>query len=88
MPKDLYIYGVVLVALGVIVGLFITVSKPILKLNSTLTEILTKLQLVEKQVNGFTDSNHESHRRIHDRINNVEEDVNELKLKVHSSNKK
>lgn len=82
------VYGMVLLALGVIVSLFFTIGKPIIKLNSTLAEILTKMQLIEKQVNGFTESNHESHRRIHDRITNVEDDVNELKLRVHSCDKK
>lgn len=77
------IYGIVLVALGIILSLFFTIGKPILKLNSTLTEIITKMDIMEGQVNGFTEKNRESHKRIHERIDDVESDVGKLKETIH-----
>lgn len=87
MPNEAYVYGIVLIALSVIVSLFMTIGKPIIKLNSTLTEILTKMETVQNQVSTFSKDNRESHRRLHSRINTVEEDVNELKLQMCAKNK-
>lgn len=88
MPNQFYIYGIVLLALSIIIGLFLTISKPIISLNSTLTEILTRMQVVESQINGFSQNNRKSHKTLHARIDHVEGDINDLRLQVHSSNKK
>ena len=72
----------VVLALGTLVGLFLTVGKPIIKLNSTLTELITRMDNVETNISVFTEKNHESHRRIHERIDGVEDNVKDLKLDV------
>ena len=76
------IYGILLVALGVIATLFFTIGGPIIKLNSTLITLITKMDMMETQVKGFTEKNKDSHKRIHERIDDVQEDVDVLKEKV------
>lgn len=76
------IFWMVVIALGTIIGLFLTVGNPIIKLNSTLTELNTRMGNIESNVNSFTEKNRESHKRIHERIDVVEDDVKDLKLDV------
>lgn len=48
----------------VIVGLIITVTTPLLKLNTSITELKTLLENVVKRVESMDSSNTESHRRL------------------------
>lgn len=73
---------VVVVALGTLVGLFLTVGRPIIKLNSILTELITRMGNAETDINNFTEKNRESHRRIHDRIDKVDNRVDDMEKEV------
>lgn len=48
----------------VIVGLIITVTTPLLKLNTSITELKTLLESVVKKVEMLDSNNTESHRRL------------------------
>lgn len=72
----------VILALGTIVGLFFTVGKPIINLNSTITELITRLKRMEHDLGEFKVHNHEAHKKLHDRIDEVEDDINDIKQDV------
>lgn len=72
------IFWMVVIALGTLVGLFLTVGNPIIKLNNTLTELNIKMSAMETTVNSFTEKNRESHKRIHERIDNVENNLEDV----------
>lgn len=72
----------VILALGTIIGLFFTVGKPIINLNSTITELITRLKRMESDLDEFKVHNHEAHKKLHDRIDEVEDDVNDIKQDV------
>lgn len=73
---------IVILALGTIIGLFFTVGKPIINLNSTITELITRLKRMEHDLNEFKVHNHDAHKKLHDRIDEVEDDVNNIKQDV------
>ena len=56
----------------VIVGLVITVTTPLLKLNTSITELKTLLESVMKKVETLDNNNTESHRRLWE--HNTEQD--------------
>lgn len=72
----------VILTLGTIIGLFFTVGKPIINLNSTITELITRLKRMEHDLDEFKVHNHEAHKKLHDRIDGVEDDVNNIKQDV------
>ena len=76
------IMWLVLTAIATIVALFKTVGEPILKLNTTITKIESKLENFDKLLKDDQSHNKEAHQRIHDRIDNVEEDINDLDNRV------
>lgn len=56
----------------VIVGLIITVTTPLLKLNTSITELKTLLESVVKKVETIDNNNTNSHRRLWE--HNTEQD--------------
>lgn len=69
----------VVLGLGTLIGLFLTVGKPILKLNNTLTVLTSRMDVIEKESKEHgTDLKeqklhaHESHQRLWD--HNKEQD--------------
>lgn len=79
---DATISWTVILSLGTIVGLFFTVGKPIINLNSTITELITRLKRMESDLDEFKTHNHEAHKKIHERIDTVEDDVENIKRDV------
>ena len=82
--QEYNIFWMVVIALGTLVGLFLTVGNPIIKLNNTLTELNTKMNTMEATVNSFIEKNRESHKRIHERIDSVENDLKDVTRDVQS----
>lgn len=72
----------IVLALGTLVGLFLTVGRPIIKLNSILTELITRMKNAETDIKDFSLKNHESHRRIHKRIDDVDNRVDSMEKEV------
>lgn len=77
----------VILALGTIIGLFFTVGKPIINLNSTITELITRLKRMERDLDEFKIHNHDAHKKLHERIDEVEDDVNDIRNDVKSIKK-
>lgn len=73
---------IVVLSIGTLVGLFLAVGNPIIKLNSTITKLMTRLAAIESNIDKFTVSNKDSHRRIHERIDEVEDNLSEVKEEV------
>lgn len=71
----------VVVALGTIIGLFMAVGKPILDLNSTITELKTTVQEMIKDLKELRDDNSESHKEINDKLANHEGRITVLEHK-------
>lgn len=84
---DATISWTVILALGTIVGLFFTVGKPIINLNSTITELITRLKRMESDLDEFKTHNHKAHKKIHERIDTVEDDVENIKRDIISISK-
>lgn len=75
--------------LATIVGLFLTVGAPIIKLNSTITKVISRIDNIEERQRDNKETMHEmkeksreSHQRIHSRIDKVEENVSYLDHRV------
>lgn len=73
---------IVVLSIGTLVGLFLAVGNPIIKLNSTITKLMTRLTAIESNIDKFTVSNKDSHRRIHERIDEIEDNLSEVKEEV------
>lgn len=73
---------IVVLSIGTLVGLFLAVGNPIIKLNSTITKLMIRLTAIESNIDKFTVSNKDSHRRIHERIDEVEDNLSEVKEEV------
>ena len=72
----------VVLALVTLVGLFLTVGKPILKLNSTLTVLTSRMDSIEKAAKDHEDAlkeqklhAHESHKRLWDHNSKQDEQL-------------
>lgn len=85
--NDATVSWTVVIALGTIVGLFFTVGKPIINLNSTITELITRLKRMERDLDEFKVHNHDAHKKLHERIDEVEDDVNDIRNDVESIKK-
>lgn len=85
--NDATVSWTVVIALGTIVGLFFTVGKPIINLNSTITELITRLKRMERDLDEFKVHNHDAHKKLHERIDEVEDDVNDIRNDVGSIKK-
>lgn len=73
---------IVVLTLGTLITLFFTIGKPILKLNQTMTELITEMRYIKLD----NEANKQEHKEINTRINNVDKelqtvthDVNNLK---------
>lgn len=54
----------VVTALVVLIGLFVTVAKPIVGLNSTITRLSENVERLDAKLTDFSAHNAESHRRL------------------------
>ena len=60
-------WGVVGVIIA-LVGLFVTIVKPLLTLNTSMVKLTEEMKHVNKGLNDLNDKNTENHKRIWDRI--------------------
>ena len=54
----------VFLVLAELIGVFVLVGKPILKLNSTMVEFTTELKMLSKRVDRVELSKHEAHEKL------------------------
>lgn len=81
--------GIVVVALISLVGLFFTVGKPVINLTNSVAKITTLLEVYGDKIEVNTEAqkdyeskNTGSHRRIHERIDDTNKDLNDFKEDV------
>lgn len=65
-------WGVVLVIIS-LVGLFAAIAKPILNLNTAIVKLTEAVKELQKDMADFVNGNHNSHVRIHERIDGCNE---------------
>lgn len=76
----------------VMVGLFFTVGKPVINLNTSITELTVTVKHLQKdyddlkkktqeEINELAVKNSDSHKRIHDKIDDHEQRINDLEHK-------
>lgn len=81
-------WGVVGVLIAV-VGLFFTVGKPVITLNTSITKLTVTVDRLQKdyddlkkqahsEVNDLAVKNSDSHRRIHDKLDDHEQRITDL----------
>ncbi|WP_373118022.1 hypothetical protein [Holdemania massiliensis] len=81
-------WGVVGVLIAV-VGLFFTVGKPVINLNTSITKLTVTVDRLQKdyddlkkqahsEVNDLAVKNSDSHRRIHDKLDDHEQRITDL----------
>lgn len=81
-------WGVVGVLIA-IVGLFFTVGKPVITLNTSITKLTVTVDRLQKdyddlkkqahsEVNDLAVKNSDSHRRIHDKLDDHEQRITDL----------
>ena len=81
-------WGVVGVIIAV-VGLFFTVGKPVITLNTSITKLTVTVDRLQKdyddlkkqahsEVNDLAVKNSDSHRRIHDKLDDHEQRITDL----------
>lgn len=81
-------WGVVGVLIAV-VGLFFTVGKPVINLNTSITKLTVAVDRLQKdyddlkkraheEVNDLAVKNSDSHRRIHDKLDDHEQRITDL----------
>ena len=81
-------WGVVGVIIAV-VGLFFTVGKPVINLNTSITKLTVTVDRLQKdyddlktraheEVNDLAVKNSDSHRRIHDKLDDHEQRITDL----------
>lgn len=78
----------VITALVTVVGLFVTVAKPIINLNATITKLNTNVEGLDRRFGKLEQENHNSHKRLWEKntqqdgqINNHETRINVLENK-------
>lgn len=71
----------VLGVISAVIGVAVTVGAPIVKLNSTLTRLISKLDSLTRDFDEFTDRNRESHKRIFVKLDDHERRITLMEKK-------
>ena len=74
----------VVTVIVVLVGLIASVAKPLLSLNATITRLNESVNSLEKNIEGLTEKNDESHDRLWEKSCAMDEKLNnhETRLRV------
>lgn len=75
-------WGVVGVIIA-LVGLFFTVTKPIIELNKTITRMESKLESVSEAQETYESSNTKNHSRIWDKISEQDKLLDNHAIRLH-----
>lgn len=66
-----------------LVGLFFTVGKPIINLNTNIVRLNASLEATQKEQNEYEKSNHETHARLWKHNEKQDAMLEEHKLRLH-----
>ena len=72
-------------AVGVItalVGLFVTVVRPLLTLNTSIVRLTERMEHLSAELNGMTARNTDNHRRIWERMDGQAEQLNRHEKRI------
>lgn len=83
--------GYLVIGLGSLIGLFLTVGKPIINLNTNLVKLNLMVEQLQKDYNKLKNDSHEevmklsndnsdAHKRIHQKLDNHEERLIKLEI--------
>ena len=78
----------VVLVLAELIGLFVLVAKPILRLNSTMVEFTTELKMLSKRVDRVELSKREAHERLWEHNDEQDERIadHETRIRVLEQN--
>ena len=74
-------WGVVGVVIA-LVGLFVTVVKPLLTLNTSIVRLTERMEHISTELNELTARNTDNHRRIWDRVEGHTEKLTEHEKRI------
>lgn len=66
----------------VLIGLFITIGAPIIKLNTTITRLNSIVESLDKRFGRFEISNSEGHKRLWEKNTKIDEAVNDHEARI------
>jgi len=69
-------------ALVVIVGLFLAVGRPMLKLNGTIVKLDSSVEILNKRFDRFEEENKDSHARIYKKDIDQDETINNHETRI------
>lgn len=73
----------VVTVLAVLVGLFLSVGKPIINLNSNITKLNTNLENIQKQQDKYEKDNEHEHDRIWKNLNEKDKAISKHSMRLH-----
>lgn len=76
------VIGCVCSVIGTILTMAVTIGKPLINNTKTMTELITTINNLTNQFDTLETDNHVAHNRIHDRLDEVEEKVNEHSISI------
>lgn len=76
------VIGCVCSVIGTILTMAVTVGKPLINNTKTMTELIMTINNLTHHLDTLEIDNHSEHNRIHDRIDEVEEKVNEHSISI------
>lgn len=81
--------GNLISAIAIIAGLTITIGTPLLKLNKTMTQFGLEIKFLSEKIQGntdqieeFKDKAKESHKRLHNRIDECDDKISDIDKRV------
>lgn len=88
------IIGYVVIGLTAIIGLFFTVGRPVISLNTSIVKLNVSVDRLQKdyddlkkraheEINELAVKNSDSHKRIHEKIDDHEERIRDLEQSPH-----
>ena len=66
----------------VLVGLVASIVKPMLQLNTTLTTLTSQVQQLVKSFSEFVDKSRRSHDKLHSRIDEADDKLNDHERRI------
>lgn len=74
-------WDVVMVIIA-LVGLAVAIGAPVLKLNTSITRLIVKLNNLDEGLDELTERNRESHKRIYGRLEGHDKELSEHNLRI------
>lgn len=71
----------IITVLVTLIGLFFTIGKPIINLNTAITKLQVTVDNLMKEVNEFKSKNSETHNEIYDKLDDHETRITRLEVR-------